>query len=194
MAKPRASTIQQRFGFLDGDLKKPEHDEMMFWLDENLEHVVAQIMFLRNTKQLSEAVAHDCPSETLNERHESTVKKRIWEYPVADCKPGGSKYIIGFVDLVAHCDVWDLAEYETQSQYGKWIPDGWKWHNGNMFLCFEVKTVIPSLGELIRQIRMYQEYEKSAFYVVCPDARYGGILHSQGIGFVHYPAGEVWKE
>jgi hypothetical protein len=37
MAKPRAQTIQQRFGFMDDDLKKPKHDELMKWLDDCVE-------------------------------------------------------------------------------------------------------------------------------------------------------------
>lgn len=40
MAKPKAKTLQQRFGFLDDDLKTPKHDEIMFWLDENSTEII----------------------------------------------------------------------------------------------------------------------------------------------------------
>ena len=36
MAKPRATTIQQKFGFADTDLKKPAHDDMIIWLENKL--------------------------------------------------------------------------------------------------------------------------------------------------------------
>jgi hypothetical protein len=39
--KPRAKTIQERLGFQDEDLPKPKHDEIMLWLDANIESVVA---------------------------------------------------------------------------------------------------------------------------------------------------------
>lgn len=44
MAKPRAQTLQQRLGFEDGDLKKPDHDQIMMWLDERIEAVVREII------------------------------------------------------------------------------------------------------------------------------------------------------
>ncbi|MBE9570352.1 MAG: hypothetical protein IMF11_06990 [Proteobacteria bacterium] len=37
MASPKARTIQQRFGFADGDLKTPKHDEIMLWLDKKVD-------------------------------------------------------------------------------------------------------------------------------------------------------------
>ena len=36
MAKPKAQTLQQKLGFFDEDLKKPKHDEIMIWLDQNI--------------------------------------------------------------------------------------------------------------------------------------------------------------
>jgi hypothetical protein len=51
---------------------------------------------------------------------------------------------------------------------------------------FEVKTTIPSLGELIRQIRMYQEYENGIWVVVSPDDTHSSRLEKQGIKFIKY--------
>ncbi len=41
MAKPKAQTLQQRFGFMDEDLKKPKHDVIMFWLDDCVDEKLA---------------------------------------------------------------------------------------------------------------------------------------------------------
>ena len=38
--KPRAKTLSERFGFMDEDLKKPKHDEIVLWLKANIESVV----------------------------------------------------------------------------------------------------------------------------------------------------------
>ena len=38
---------------------------------------------------------------------------------------------------------------------------------------FEVKSICPSMGELVRQIRLYEQYENGTFWVVSPDDRWG---------------------
>jgi hypothetical protein len=52
-----------------------------------------------------------------------------------------------------------------------------------MQVYFEVKATMPSAGELIRQIHMYQEYVQGQWVVGSPDDRHRGILGSQGIEF-----------
>src|ERR1039458_6217497 len=39
--KPKAKTLQERFGFKDDDLAQSKHDEIMLWLDAKIESVVA---------------------------------------------------------------------------------------------------------------------------------------------------------
>jgi hypothetical protein len=45
----------------------------------------------------------------------------------------------------------------------------------------EVKTEIPQVGELIRQIQFYKKYLNVNWVVVSPDDRNSGILSEQGI-------------
>ncbi len=40
MAEPKARTLQERMGFRDDELKTPKHDEMMLWLDANIQVVL----------------------------------------------------------------------------------------------------------------------------------------------------------
>jgi hypothetical protein len=60
-------------------------------------------------------------------------------------------------------------------------------------VCFEVKTTISSLGELLRQLGQYREYLKRRdkpeypLFVVSPDARFADKIREQGYGFVQYP-------
>jgi hypothetical protein len=52
---------------------------------------------------------------------------------------------------------------------------------------FEVKTRIPSLGELLRQMRTYQLHLGNvSLFVVCPDDRFAAPLKEQGIHFLKY--------
>lgn len=141
MAKPRAQTIQARFGFKDNDLKTATHDTIMIWLDKNLAHV---INYLRNEYEL------DIPD------YDNITT--IWEQPIMS--GANNQYCIGFVDM--------------------WLPQ--------CRICVEVKSKIDSAGELIRQIRMYEQYVRhvDSFVVVSPDDRFKSALESQGILFYKY--------
>lgn len=55
-------------------------------------------------------------------------------------------------------------------------------------LYFEIKPVIPSVGELIRQLRMYQSYiDQGSWYVVSPDTRFRTMIEGQNFGFIEAP-------
>lgn len=44
MAAPKATTLQQRMGFSDPDLKSPQHDALMLALDMNIEAIIDSIL------------------------------------------------------------------------------------------------------------------------------------------------------
>lgn len=48
MAKPKAKTLQQRLGFFDDDLKKPEHDDIIKWTDNNMDAILLKLYNLEN--------------------------------------------------------------------------------------------------------------------------------------------------
>jgi hypothetical protein len=51
----------------------------------------------------------------------------------------------------------------------------------------EIKTTMPTLGELIRQIHFYSKYKSiSKWIVVSPDDRYASLLRDNGITFYKY--------
>jgi hypothetical protein len=145
--KTRATTIQQKFGFRDDDLRTPKHDEIMLWLNGNIKNVIGQV----------------------TGKHPKIMEK-IWEYPLSSGRD--NQYVIGFIDMLVRFD--ECITKDTTAP-GEWI-------------CFEVKTSIPSLGELIRQVNFYQKYLRSnpLFVIVSPDNRFATALRSQGIEFYHY--------
>lgn len=86
----------------------------------------------------------------------------IWEHPVKR-----DNFIIGYIDL--------LMCRRTLT--------------GGDSVAFEVKTKIPSLGEVIRQIQTYRTTERihdRQYVIVCPDDRFAAALKGQGIGFLKY--------
>lgn len=52
----------------------------------------------------------------------------------------------------------------------------------------EAKVAIPSLGELMRQLRLYQTAFAGRIVVVSPDDTHASILAEQGIVFLKYTA------
>ena len=81
------------------------------------------------------------------------------EYPIAD-QTYNRNYIVGFVDV-----------------YCRRLSVG-----------VEVKTEIPRVGDLIRQIQFYKRYSTMSWIVVSPDDENAEILKEQGIYFYKYKA------
>jgi hypothetical protein len=160
----RATTISQRFGFQDPDLKTPGHDEIMIWLDTYAETILQTLI---PEKRWDDP---DVPYPDWYLR----VTKKEWEQPIAD-----GKYIIGFADMVVK---YEIPTLEIWERAGKVMMAS------ERMAYFEVKTFIPSVGELIRQINMYRKYEYGTYIVVSPDNRFESVLKSQGILFFQCPA------
>lgn len=106
------------------------------------------------------------------------INAKKWEMPIVD-----KTYTIGFVDMAVSIDMPCLAWHKTEDVM-QIPPDGigHLWDTGRLY--FEVKPSIPSVGEVVRQIRMYQTYTNGHWYIVSPDDRWKNVLADQGIGFV----------
>ncbi len=261
MARPRGQTLQQRFGFLDDDLKMSSHDDIMTWLTEHIEQVIIELFWdsawpadeRRLVEQEAQAVVNQTAAAlvltewqaravlaekiglntihaadavqraaiersipdlirasqqqaaeyrrrytglTLPPRPLFAVDKVVWELPLQT----QSKFLVGFVDLYVAVRQPRLAlTGYTYADRGTGlevyrcasdpctlravVSDHWQ----AMPVYFEVKATLPSAGELIRQIRMYQEYVQGEWVVVSPDDRHRRILEGQGIQFYQAP-------
>ena len=65
--------------------------------------------------------------------------------------------------------------------------DSYQMEDGQIII--EIKTKIPDLGSVIRQMRTYQVYQKhyrTQYLVVSPDDRFTEILKEQGFWFYKY--------
>lgn len=71
MAKPKAKTLQQRLGFFDDDLKKPEHDDIIKWTDNNMDSILLKLYNLENWS--------DKAKNDLIEKVEKITKKSLSE-------------------------------------------------------------------------------------------------------------------
>ena len=149
----RAKTLQERFGFVDSDLKTPRHDEIMIWLQANAEPI---------TDSIWKRGWHS-PIDTYESIYHASIE---WEYPITN----GQKFTIGFIDMRVECTAC-LAP-------GRWVQREF---------FFEVKSSIPSIGELMRQINLYRLHKPQGYFiVVSPDESAKEVLRSQHIHFVKY--------
>ena len=190
MGKRNNSAVTQLpLGFMSGldkDIVTDLHDQIMLWLDRNVETILSE--------RFDDIFAGEWPSETvqsllaksglemeeLGELPRRIVKfEKQWEYPIT-VKSGRreDKFIVGFVDFLVN------VHYPQLTIRGK------QWHveyPSMIRFWFEAKTSVR-LGPLIRQIRAYQEFvgRDAVFTVVSPDDRHADTLRAQGIGFLKY--------
>lgn len=150
MAEPKIKTLLERMGFADPDLKNPAHDDIIKWLDRNMEDVLMQVLDLQERPK---------------------VMRTRWETAVRQTKQGGQ--LFGCIDLMV------AAQIPTQFEPVRVV--------------FEAKTKMETLGELFRQLRIYQEgwigdnpVWNMPFVVVCPDEREAEIIRQQGFKFLKY--------
>ena len=103
-----------------------------------------------------------------------------WERPITS----GGKFIVGY------CDLFATLTAKQPCLWGECEPARWGFEPESATttsIGFEVKTEIRSLGEVVRQIRTYQEHCRDwHWFIVYPDDRFAEPLRSQGIHFLNY--------
>lgn len=105
----------------------------------------------------------------VKDSEEFEIISNQWEFEIIQ-NTTYNKSIIGFVDLrVQYFRKSDNREYHAQTVF------------------FEIKTSIPSIGELIRQLNFYKTYLGNyRFVVVSADDSCADILTEQGYYFYKY--------
>ncbi len=127
-------------------------------------------------------------STTLEQPLEWACKSisKVWEKPILS-NNYKSTYTIGFVDMVVRYSTPShIARYNTKTESVDFVVE--QSDAQELTAYFEVKPSVPSLGEVIRQVRMYQTHTGDAsWFIVSPDDRFAEQLRDQGIGFVKVP-------
>ncbi len=155
-----------------GQIKAKTHLEKLGFSDSDKKDSKHDIIQKWVQKNINEIV-----SETImkNNPHPFTIVNVQWEYPVNHIN-GNFKMLVGYVDIVAKIK-------------GKiYFSDSKEYENVDTYAFIEIKTQIPVLGELIRQMRAYQNYndKRTSYIIVSPDDRHIETLLSQGFYFYKY--------
>jgi len=155
-----------------GNIKAKTHLEKLGFSDtdkKKLSHDAIQTWVCDNIEKIiSETVMSENP-------HPYTIKQVKWEHQVMMIN-GNYKMVVGFIDVMVQID--GSFYFNFMKEYDK----------DTMEVFIEVKTEIPILGELIRQMRAYQAYQSSrtSYLIVSPDDSFVKILNEQGFYFYKY--------
>jgi len=173
--KPKAKTQIERMGFKDNDLKTSKHDKIMFWLDNYIRTDFIKV--LKETRYPKFMKYYHKPE--INIGH---IK---WEKPIKT----ESGYNIGFIDLYLGINLTYYKLKVNKYTRKKTYENDSDYHD----YYFEVKSKLPSIGELIRQVNFYKSNlgykDRGEFYVVAPKTtnKIINLLKQQGINFIEYP-------
>lgn len=101
-----------------------------------------------------------------------------WEHEVVYSQ-GNYTMLVGFIDLL----IYIKGTFHTKNYCD--------FEHKGLSVFIEVKSVIPDLGELIRQMRAYQTFRDNVetptkYLIVSPDDRHEEILIEQGFYFYKY--------
>lgn len=155
-----------------GEIKAKTLIERLGFVDpdkKSSEHDKIQIWLYRNAHKVIDELF-------VNGTETFEIQQNEWELKLIEHThyyTSSKKQIVGFVDLyVSYLKPTDNPEQRFPCVY------------------FEVKASIPSLGQLLRQLKFYQEYidggNRAKIVVVCPDDQYKQILEEQGFYFYKY--------
>lgn len=158
MGNIKAKTHLEKLGFSETDKKNPKHDTIQTWVYENIKQIICETVM----KDSSD------PYE---------IGETKWEHQVSH-QNSYSKMIVGFIDIMVHLKGKFYDKNSLNYDHLESVKT----------IFIEVKTEIPSLGELIRQMRAYEFYQgdSTSYLIVSPDDSYKKILNEQGFYFYKY--------
>jgi hypothetical protein len=196
----------QQLGFWDMEVAKPKHDEITLWALENAEVLARRYMAFRGDRVMAEWGAVEGSSwpharvlklrneypdlgERLPTKRATLVVKRELAAVLREREPEWhprqvprNQRTLGYADLLMHC----VGEHLGASQLvsGR-EPPQWTVREEPFRIIVEVKSELPTIGELMRQLNLYRQ-SCGQVIVVAPDDRYTALLAEQGILFVKY--------
>jgi hypothetical protein len=177
-----------------------EIERMVNSTKENLQSLLPPLIKQTNSRRLEEHqelitalqewTGKDILKETI-ERPPIEPHSVKWEMTVErEGRRLGDKYTLGFIDMYASYSYTDymikgipLGVNQQRDIEAYSVPRLHSYISG-FEVFFEVKTKIPSVGALLRQINFYKSYKPGKYVVVCPDDRHKELLANQNVGFI----------
>lgn len=206
MAKSREKV--QQAGFWDEEVAKPDHDAICLWAYENPEPIVRAVcpdrydqpwlsdeVHLANDPSVTDAEVRARAFVDENPRPNPQVVSKTIECVLKSFSGYQDKTvkIVGYADLLIQVRFPIVrSKYRPgATRYESDAFDGYEigWSDRpykDSRILVEAKTVIPSVGELMRQIQLYRTAFDGKVVVISPDDKYAKILNEQGVTFIKY--------
>lgn len=208
MAKSREKV--QQIGFWDTEVKSPDHDNVCLWAYHNAEAIFRAAypeQFERDW------IAHDMDTPAHNDVQRESILRASWDFAKTTSRPnpriakrsleyvlrsytgvrGDIERIVGYADVLIETELPKVGLTYTEQSDGRRddVFSGceltWSTNRAPRILV-EAKSVLPTVGELMRQLQLYRTAFGGRIMVVCPDDRYAQILKEQGVLFMQYPS------
>ncbi|OEZ54226.1 hypothetical protein [Duganella sp. HH105] len=204
MSAAQREKIQQ-LGFWDSDVSAPKHDEITMWAFERAEDLAKRYVKFRGEawfEKHSCAVGEQWPIDWVKRLHnefpgleeppakrsklvvrreiEAVLREREPEYHPRQIPR--NQRILGYADVLLHCVGERLSASKLVSSSE---PPGWDVYDSDFRIVVEVKSVLPTLGELMRQLNLYRQSCRH-IVLIAPDDRYADVLAEQEVLFVKY--------
>lgn len=201
----------QQLGFWDPEVAKPLHDDITKWAYVRAE-ALARAYVAYRAKWFEEKFDSDVDPDwpvarvadarakypVLGEppiKYAVRIRGREWEAVLRERDPEyhprqlpRNQRLLGYADLLVHFSLQQLGVAERQGGPSGRDHAEWYVREREFRLIVEVKTILPTIGELMRQINLYRE-AYSHVVLVAPDDGYAELLGEQGVLFVRYDPG-----
>jgi hypothetical protein len=203
MAKSREKV--QQLGFWDSEVSKPSHDDVCLWAHENADFIFRTVcpeMFDRpwstdevhvgNANNNQSAMDMATAFKNSNPRPNPRAFKKTLEFVLKSYTGYQNKMerIVGYADLLIETQlpsIYPMYRAATITGGEDEIDGyelGWSSDRKAPHMLVEAKSILPTVGELMRQIQLYRTAFDGKFVVVSPDDSYAQILAEQGVTFI----------
>ena len=210
MAKSREKI--QQIGFWDAEVSNASHDQVCLWAYENADLIVRtafptmfdrewldnEIHRVRHYNNDQSTIDMKNAFRAANPRPNPRIFNKTLEYVLKSYTGYQNKLerIVGYADLLIQFQLPTICpKYKPAAKVGEDDEfDGYElgWSNETPreinypIIIVEAKSVLPTVGELMRQIQLYRTALNCAYVVVSPDESYTKILAEQGVTFIKY--------
>ncbi len=203
MAKSREKI--QQIGFWDDQVVSIDHDAVCLWAYENADTILRRVcpdLFDRPWR--SEDIDRNSDEHRSlikafideNPRPNPHIVRRTIEYVLRSYTGyrDSLERIVGYADVLIDTAVPRISptyddsrsqSYDSPVNGFEIVWNSERWNAPRILV--EAKSVLPTVGELMRQIQLYRTAFNGHFVVVSPDDSYAEILAEQNVSFIQYP-------
>ncbi|WP_449301668.1 hypothetical protein [Pseudoxanthomonas mexicana] len=208
MAKSRNKV--QQIGFWDAEVKSPDHDTVCLWAYQNADAIFRAAYPEQFGRDWT---SHDLETPAYNDGQRETIVQASLDFANSTPRPSPRvakrslecvlrsytgvrndiERIVGYADVLIETELPQvgLTYVEQPHGYRNHVFSGceitWASNRAPRILV-EAKAVLPTVGELMRQLQLYRTAFSGKIIVICPDDRYAHILNEQGVLFMKYPS------